>query len=107
MSRGASWERPEVRKIFNQVDREEIAKMLAANDLNHLKVLSRGNHLVIYSEDSGEKVSRVRFTRVGNDEYQLGIADHTGRWDTPPLFGTLAELFDMTLEQFGWLLTDH
>lgn len=107
MSGRPHWERPEVRRAYNKVDREEIGELLKEHELFHLGVQSRGNHLVLYHEEEGEKVSRFRFTRVGDDEYQLGIANHRGVWEMTPFSGTIAELFAMVTEQFNWLLTDY
>lgn len=106
MSRKPHWERPEVRQAYNAADREEIGELLQAHGLTHLGVLSRGNHLVICQEDMGEKIPRLRFTRIGEHTYHLGIADHRGRWESTPFTGTIAELFTMVTEKFNWLLTD-
>jgi len=95
-----------VRKAYNAVACETIAAWLKDQKMEHLGVLSRGNHLVIYSEEMGEKVSRVRFTRIGDDTYELGIADHLGRWEPTPFTGTLPELFALLTTQFSWLLSD-
>lgn len=107
MRRRPIWERPEVRQAYNEADREEIGELLKTHDLPHLGVRSHGQHLVIYLKTETERVPRFRFTRIGDDEYQLGIADHRHVWGMTPFTGTIAELFAVVTMQFGWLLTDE
>jgi len=104
MPRKAHWEDPSVRRIYNEADRDEIRKLLESHQLKHLDVSFRGNHLVISLKEDREP--RVRFTRIDEEEYQLGIARHTGAWDMTPYTGTIPELFNIVTGQFGWLLTD-
>ena len=70
-----------------------------------------GDHTVIHSVDQGEKVSRIRFTRIGidrdGDRYELGVATHTGRWQHTPFTGDIHELFAVVTEQFPWVLEDY
>lgn len=105
MPRQPHWQDPSIRRIHNEIGRDEIRKLLASHHYNHLDVSFRGNHLVIHLKE--EKVPRVRFTRIGEGAYQLGIARHTGAWDMTPFTGTISELFQMVVGQFGWLLTDN
>lgn len=108
MARKPYWQDPGIRRNHNETAKTALRKLLESNDLVHLDVLSRGDHVVIYSEDQGEKVSRIRFTRIDvqkdGDRYELGIANHRGRWESTPFTGKLDELFKMVTEQFGWLL---
>lgn len=106
MARQQHWERPEVRGAYNEVDKGTIRDLLKNHELEHLSVSSRGNHLVIYSEEEGIKYSRVRFSRIGVKKYELGIYHHTGRWESTYLTGTIPELFSIVAEQFPWLLQD-
>jgi len=101
-----TWDRPEVRRASNEAAREEIGELLQAQELTHLGVLTRGRHVVIYSEEMDEKVPRVRFARIGHEKYELDIANHRGAWEPTPFAGTLAELFAIVSQQFGWILTD-
>ncbi|MEW6048297.1 MAG: hypothetical protein AB1609_17780 [Bacillota bacterium] len=100
------WDRPEVRRAFNEAAREEIQQLLTARGLTHLGVLSRGRYLVIYSGERGEKVPRVRFSRIDPGRYALDMANHRGAWEPTPFTGTLAELFSLVTGQFGWVLAD-
>jgi len=97
----------QMRRIDNQHDCAQIQDLLKEQNLTHLKALGRGDHLVIYSEEDGEKVSRARLTRLSAHSYQLGFADHNGRWESTPLTGTIPELIQMLTEQFPWVLADY
>lgn len=105
MPRKPHWEDPDIRRIHNEIDRDEIRKLLERHNLKHLDVSFRGNHLVIHLKED-KTVPRTRFTRIGEEEYQLGVARHTGAWDMTPFTGTIPELFNVVTGQFGWLFTD-
>lgn len=83
-----------------------VAQWLADNHLDHLRVLGRGNHLVVYAEEQGDKWNRVRFTHLGGRAYQLSFADHRGNWDQTPFTGSLQELLRLVATDFAWMLTD-
>ena len=87
MARKPIWQDPDIRRNHNETAREEIGALLQARNLVHLDVYSRGDHVVIHSFDQGEKISRIRFTRIGmdrdGDRYELGIASHTGAGSRP------------------------
>lgn len=100
------WDRPEVRRAFNEAAREELHQLLATRGFTHLGVLSRGRYLVIYSEEGGEKMPRLRFGRIDQSRYALDVANHRGVWEPTPFTGTLAELFRLVTEQFGWVLAN-
>ncbi|HUW65575.1 MAG TPA: hypothetical protein VMW83_12965 [Spirochaetia bacterium] len=97
---------PGVRKITTDSRCAEVAQLLTDKGLNHLKVLARGDHLVIYSEDDGEKTNRARLTCIGLDSFQLGMADHRGKWEATPFQGTLPELVEMLTGEFSFTLTE-
>lgn len=73
-------------------------------ELSHLKVLVRGKAIVVYSEFQGEKENRCRFINLKGDIFQLSMADRNGRWQSTPYQGTIEELWEMTLQDFGWVL---
>lgn len=83
-----------------------VSQAFANCGLRHLKVVGRGVHLVIYSEDDQGKFNRVRFTRIDADRYQLGFATHRGTWERSPFEGSLDELITLALNQFAFVLTD-
>lgn len=73
---------------------------------DHLDVRSRGDHVIVYSEENGEKWDRIRLTRLGGGTYRLAMADHRGKWEQTPFMGTLQELLDLVASDFSWVLTD-
>ncbi len=93
-----------MRRVLHETAREELHQLLTAQGLTHLDVLSRGRYLVIYSEEGGEKMARLRFGRIDPGRYALDMATHRGVWEPTPFTGTLAELFRLVTEQFGWVL---
>jgi hypothetical protein len=100
------WNDPADRRISNKFAGAEIAHALAEQGLHHLKVVGRGSHLVVYSEDNGYKINRVRFTWIAPQRYQLGFADHRGTWQGTPYEGSLSELITMLLEEFRFTLDE-
>jgi len=99
---------PYVQRLINQQKCDDIEEILEEQGFTHLKVeRRRGDHLVIYSKEDGQKISRARLTETSPDSYQLGFADHTGRWESTPFFGTIPELVQALIEQFSWVLTDY
>jgi len=98
---------PGVRKITNDCRCAEVSQLLKDKGLHHLNVLARGDHTVIYSEDDGEKINRARLTYIGHDSFQLGIANHRGKWEITPFQGTLPELVEMLTGQFSFILSEY
>jgi hypothetical protein len=86
---------------------ERVKEKLHKKRLTYLNVAVRGKNIVIYSEYEGRKENRCRFTQIGGGQYMLGMADHNNRWEDTPFEGTIDELMDMVLEQFGWVLSDY
>ena len=79
-----------------------IEKRLKAEGYNYLKTAARGAHIVIYTEENGEKINRSRLTKLKDDKFMLGMADHRGKWEPTPYEGSIAELISMLIEQFPW-----
>ncbi len=98
---------PSLRRLINEQGCDDIEEILKEQGLSHLKVQGRGDHLVIYSQEDDERVSRARLTYLAPNSYQLGFADHRGRWETTPFTGTIPELLQLLMEQFSWVLTDY
>jgi hypothetical protein len=97
---------PQDRQTANKFASAEIDRLLNEKGFFHLHVLGRGDHLVIYSQDEGEKTNRARITRLSTNNFCLGFADHRGRWETTPFTGSIAELVTMLTEQFSYVLTE-
>lgn len=83
-----------------------IEKTLKDRGFYHLKVLARGNHLVIYSEYGEDKINRARLTHLGGNIYVLGMADHRGKWEPTPFTGSIQDLVEMLMTQFSFALVD-
>ena len=60
-----------------------------------------GKHLIMGREEpfgpEGEMVrdDRVRLTRANASNYSLSVKRHTGRWESTPFQGTMAELVEV------------
>ncbi|QQK74232.1 hypothetical protein HUG15_20905 [Salicibibacter cibarius] len=72
----------------------------------HLNVRTHGPHLVIYSEEDGEKVNRARLTRFNDQTYELSMSNHRGKWEATPFSGTMAEMLTLLTKQFPFTLTE-
>jgi len=100
--------REDEQKHLNEIAAQKLLDSLHQKGYSHLKVAVRGQHLVIYSTSpEGDKFNRIRFSPVSSTEYQLGIANHKGRWEATPFAGTLSELTKLLTEQFGFWLEDY
>lgn len=100
------WNSPADRRISNEFAGANIAPALAEQGLHHLKVVGRGSHLVVYSEDNGDKINRARFTRIAAQRYQLGFANHRRVRQGAPFEGSLSELITMVLDEFRFTLDE-
>jgi len=73
--------------------------------LNHLRVRTRGDLLVIESGPKSNPVPHIRLRRATRQWYTLEIATHTGRWERVPIRARANELFQTVIQQFPWALT--
>ena len=86
---------------------DTVERFLRARGLHHLKVTSRGRHVVVYSEEpDGEKVPRFRFCTLGQDQFRLDVTTHPSRWESTPYEGPLPQLCDTVLNDLSWLLAE-
>ena len=69
--------------IFLEADQSTIENKLHQKGFYHLCVRIHGKNLIVYSEE-GEKINRARLTRINSQTYQIGIADHRGKWERTP-----------------------
>lgn len=97
----------EMPDIFLEATRDQIKEKLDQMSLKHLNVAVRGKNIVIYSESDGNKENRCRFTSLSGATYELGMADHRGKWEPTPFEGTVDELLKMVMTQFEWVLCDY
>jgi len=84
---------------------DTVERELRQKGYDYLKTAARGSHIVIYTEENGEKVNRSRLTKLKGDTFMLGMADHRGNWEPTPYEGNVKELISMLTEQFPWALT--
>jgi hypothetical protein len=83
---------------------DTVENELKAKGYNYLKTAARGNHIVIYTEEDGEKNNRSRLTKLKGDTFMLGMADRNGKWEPTPYEGDIKELISMLAVQFPWVL---
>lgn len=84
-----------------------LEKMLHDRGFTHLNVIIRGTHLVIYSQDGEDKINRARLTNIKDQQYQLSMADHRGRWEPTPFIGSCNEITEMLTTDFSFALIDY
>ena len=92
----------------NQVDAAHatVERFLRTQGLDHLKTLTRGRHVVVYSEEpDGEKVPRIRFCALDHYQCRLDVTTH-GRWEPTPYEGELSQLCDTVVKELSWLLAE-
>ena len=90
-----------------QVIGDTVQMKLHEVGLYHLKAGVRGKSISVYSEYEGNRENRCRFTQVSGKQFILGMADPNGKWESTPFEGTIDELLDMVISQFGWVLSDY
>jgi hypothetical protein len=73
-------------------------------DLNHLRVRKRGQSLTLYSEDAHGPQDHARFTSLAARTWGLSLPHHTGRWEKTPFTGSLDELVEVLVTDFGFYL---
>ncbi|QQK81386.1 hypothetical protein HUG20_16710 [Salicibibacter cibi] len=90
----------------NPDERDQFAleQDLEQNGWTHLNVRKHGKHLVIYSVEDGEKVNRARLTKVTGQYYQLGMANHRGKWESTPFRGTMDEIVALLANDFAFAI---
>lgn len=86
------------------MDHYVLEEVLEQKGFTHLNVRKHGKHLVIYSMENGEKVNRARLTKVTAQYYQIGMADHRGKWESTPFRGTMEEMVTLLTSDFGFAL---
>jgi len=83
-----------------------VKDFLLESGYDHLKVRCSGLNIIVYSEDAHEKVNRCRFTKGADNEFMLSVADHLGKWEVTPYTDTIANLVALTMENFGFVLSE-
>ncbi|QQK76250.1 hypothetical protein HUG15_12240 [Salicibibacter cibarius] len=88
----------------DELDQHALEEALEQQGLTHLNVRKHGNHLVIYSVEDGERVNRARLTKVSTQYYQLGMANHRGKWESTPFKGIMEEIIDLLINDFAFAI---
>ena len=89
-----------------QIDCKNLEKALQDKGFNYLHVMVRSNHLIVYSQYEDEKENRARLSHIARGQYQLSMADHTGKWEPTPYTGDLDEMISLLTGEFGFALID-
>jgi hypothetical protein len=84
---------------------QELHALLRAHaQLGHLDVEVRGDALIVFSTEDGEKWRQARFTWLGAGHYGLSLTRHTGRWEPTPFSGPLPDVVELLVSQLGFHL---
>ena len=80
----------------------KLARLLEGDQLTAgMYVRVHGDHLIadqierVGPEQAAENDDRVRFTRLGGNDYGLSVKRHTGRWEKTPFRGTLEQTVEV------------
>lgn len=95
------------RARLEQGAEEVLARLRAHEGLEHLAVEVRGDAVIVFSQDDGEKLRRARFTWLGAGQYGLSLPRHTGRWEPTPFSGALPDVVDVLVSQLGFHLARY
>ena len=88
-------------------DVEALEESLARyQDLEHLKVKRRGESLTIFSGASPNQQRHARLTHLGGGQWGLSFPHHTGRWEKTPFTGTMDDVVETLVTNFGFYLED-
>ena len=81
-----------------RVAQARLARLLEGDKITAgMYVRVHGDHLIagrperVGSEQTSDNDDRVRFTRLGGNNYGLSVKRHTGRWEKTPFRGTLEQ----------------
>lgn len=90
-------------------DKEANARRLQAllnehEGLNHIWIRPWGKSLVLCSGDKDDRWDRARFTEMGRDAWMLSFPKRSGGWEKTPFGGTLEEVAETLVTNFGWCL---
>jgi hypothetical protein len=87
------------------LDRENLAGLLRAErGLRHLRIRAHGALLILESGPRDDPYPHVRFRRVTRQWWRLEMSPGGRRWETVPVRAPLAEVFRLTVDDFGWML---
>ena len=83
----------------------ELESILERNQkLGHLRVKKRGRALTLYADAPHGADSRVKLTHLGGGQWGLSLFHHTQRWEKLPFVGSMDEVIDDLIQNFGCYL---
>jgi len=81
---------------------DKLARLLEGDKITAgMYVRVHGEHLIagraerVGPKQAPENEDRVRFTRLGGNDYGLSVKRHTGRWEKTPFRGTLEQTVEV------------
>lgn len=90
--------------VYLTTTADGVERVLHERGLGHLHVRVYGKHVIIHSGEPGDGENRARLTRLNAQHFQLGMADHRGRWEQTPFVGTWRDLLTQLVDDFGFTL---
>ncbi len=82
---------------------EELKRTLDNRGFSHLSVIVRGEHITVCIKEEDYKENICRLTYISDNKFGLSMANHKGRWQATPFTGTVDELIENIINQFGWV----
>jgi len=95
------------RARLDQGAQEVLALLHVHEGLEPLDVEVRGDAVIVFSRENGEKLRRARFTWLGAGHYRLYPTRHTMRWEPTPFAGPLPDVLDVLVSRLGFHLARH
>ena len=86
-------------------DASDLRSYLHAQGHTHLKVRRYGELLVIESGPDDDPIKHARLRRATVHLWTLEMATHTGKWQPTGFRGSLDEIKESLVQDFGWVLT--
>ncbi len=72
--------------------------------LDHIWIRPWGKSLVLCSGDKDDRWDRARFTELGRNVWMLSFPKRTSGWEKTPFIGSLEEVAETLVTNFGWQL---
>ncbi len=84
----------------------ELQEILAGyKELGHIQVRKRGGSLILYSGHPEDEEKHARMTYLGQHAWGLSFPRHAGGWEPAPFVGSLKDLTETLVRDFGLFLT--
>jgi len=93
---------------MNQSAPNRLLTLLHAHQgLDHLNIRKRGKSLTLCSGPDDNIQQHARLINRGPDFWQLSFPNHTGRWEPTPFIGSMDDLVDTLVNDFGFHLEHY